>query len=158
MWAWNSIEKLVQDARYALRMMRRTPGFTVVAVVSLALGVGANTAVFSLINTLMLRMLPVREPQQLVELLQKYPGEPRGNGYWSPESYAHYRDNNHVFSAVIAASPPSRFNVRGDDMGPEIVNGQYVAGDFFAGLGVKPAIGRAITAVDDHVAVVSWSC
>ena len=158
MWARNSLEDLSQDARYALRTMRRTPGFTLVAVLSLALGIGANTAVFSLINTLMLRMLPVREPQQLVELLQKYPGEPRGNGYWSPQSYAYYRDHNHVFSAVIAVSSPSRFNVRGEDVGPEIVNGQYVAGDFFSGLGVTPAIGRAIGAEDQHVAVVSWSC
>ena len=102
MSAWTSIEDLAQDARYALRMMRRTPGFTAVAVLSLALGIGANTAVFSLINALMLRALPVAHPEQLVELLQKYPGEPRGNGYWSRQSYAHYRDNNHVFSAVIA--------------------------------------------------------
>ena len=158
MSAWNSITDLAQDARYALRMMRRTPGFTTVAVLSLALGIGANTAVFSLINALMLRMLPVVHPEQLVELLQKYPGEPRGNGYWSPQSYAYYRDNNHVFSALIAASPPSRFNVRGEALDPEIVNGEYVAGNFFADLGVKPAIGRLIRAEDDAVAVLSWSC
>ena len=66
--------------------MRRNPGFTFVAVTSLALGIGANTAIFSLIDTLMLRLLPVREPDQLVELLQKYPGEPRGNGFWSWQS------------------------------------------------------------------------
>lgn len=158
MRAWNSLEKLAQDTRYALRMMRRTPGFTAVAVLSLALGIGANTAVFSLIDALMLRLLPVREPQRLVELLQKYPGEPRGNGYWSPQSYAYYRDNNHVFSALIAASPPSRFNVRGEGLEPEIVNGEYVAGNFFSDLGVRPAIGRVISGEDDHVAVVSWSC
>jgi predicted permease len=148
---------IAQDTRYALRMMRRTPGFTAAAVLSLALGIGANTAVFSLINALMLRTLPVGQPEQLVELLQKYPGEPRGNGYWSPQSYAYYRDNNHVFSALIAATPPSRFNVRAQAKEPEIVNGQYVAGDFFAGLGVRPAIGRLIEAADQGVAVLSWS-
>jgi hypothetical protein len=60
-------------------MMRRSPGFTVVAVLSLSLGIGANTAIFSLINTLMLRLLRVKDPQQLVELLSRYPGEPRRN-------------------------------------------------------------------------------
>src|SRR5664280_926611 len=90
-----------QDVRYALGMMRRTPGFTAVALLSLALGIGANTAIFSLINTLMLRTLPVRAPEQLVELLSRYPGEPRLN--WSSQaSYQHYRDNNHVFSELIA--------------------------------------------------------
>ena len=148
---------IAQDARYALRMMRRTPGFTAAAVLSLALGIGANTAVFSLINALMLRTLPVPHPEQLVELLQEYPGEPRGNGYWSPQSYAYYRDNNHVFSSLMAASPPSRFNVRAQALEPEMVSGQYVAGDFFAGLGVKPAIGRLIQAGDQGVAVLSWS-
>ncbi len=156
----HTFEMLWQDARYALRGMRHSPGFTTVAVLSLTLGIGANTAVFSLINTVMLRSLPVREPQQLVELLQKYPGEPRGNGYFSRASYEYYRDHNHVFSSLIAASTPSRFSVRGDGLEPQIVNGQYVIGDFFAGLGIKPAIGRLIGPEDSRaggVGVVSWS-
>ncbi len=77
-------------------------------VVSLGLGIGANTAIFSLIDTLMLRLLPVRDPRQLVELLQKYPGEPRGNGFWSPQSYEHFRNYNHIFSGLIGFSA-SRF-------------------------------------------------
>ena len=107
MQLWTSLETLRQDVRYALRMMRRTPGFTSVAILSLALGIGANTAIFTLINSLMLRMLPVRAPEQLVELLEKYPGEPRGS-YFSWASYEYYRDHNHVFSALIAATrgPP----------------------------------------------------
>ena len=75
---------------------------------SLALGIGANTAIFSLIETVMLKTLTVSHPEQLVELLQKYPGEPRGNGYWSWPSYEHLRDNNHVFSAVIGTSIDNR--------------------------------------------------
>ncbi|MCX6633849.1 MAG: permease prefix domain 1-containing protein, partial [Acidobacteria bacterium] len=93
MWGWSSLERLWQDARYALRGMRRSPGFTAVAVLSLALGIGANTAIFSLINTVMLRMLPVQHPKQLVELLQKYPGEPRVGIGSSSQSYEHFRDH-----------------------------------------------------------------
>jgi predicted permease len=151
---------LWQDTRYALRGLRRNPVFTMVAVLSLALGIGANTAVFSLINTLMLRVLPVPEPQQLVELLQVYPGEPRGNGFWSWPSYEYYRDHNHVFSGLLAASTTSRFAVRGDGLKTETVNGQSVSGNFFQALAVKPATGRLIGPEDESaapVAVVSWS-
>ena len=150
------VRNQMRDVRYALRMMRRTPGFTAVAILSLAFGIGVNTAVFSLMNALMLRMLPVQHPEQLVELLQKYPGEPRGNGYWTTSSYEHFRDRNHVFSAVIATSPPSGFQVRGEGLGPEIVTGEYVAGNFFGDLGVKPAVGRSLQAEDHEAAVVSW--
>jgi len=146
----------MRDVHYALRMLRRTPGFTAVAILSLAFGIGGNTAVFSLMNALMLRMLPVQRPQQLVELLQKYPGEPRGNGYWSISSFQHFRDHNHVFSAVIAASPPSGFQIRGEGLGPEIVTGQYIAGNFFGDLGISPAIGHLIRAQDNDAAMVSW--
>jgi len=156
MWGWNSLEVLWQDVRYALRTMRRTPGFTAVAVLSLALGIGANTAIFSLINTLMLRPLPVREPRQLVELLNIYPGDPRLN-FFSWQSYQHFRDHNHVFSALIGGAA-SRFTLRGEGLASETVNGQYVVGDFFSVLGVKPAIGRLIGPEDGSaVAVVSWS-
>jgi putative ABC transport system permease protein len=152
-----------QDVRYAARMMRRSPGFTIVAVLSLALGAGVNTAVFSLINTLMLRLLPVRDPGQLVELLQHYPGEPRGNGFWSWTGYEYYRDHNHVFSGLIASTPPASFSLRGDGLEPETAIGQSVSGDFFSVLGVKPAVGRLIGPDDiatgraPAMAVVSWS-
>src|SRR5689334_18000131 len=134
-----ALETLWQDIRYALRMLRRTPGFTTITVLLLALGIGANTAIFSLINTLMLRLLPVQNPEQLVELLQKYPGEPRGNGFWSWQSYQHFRDDNHVFSGLIAFTG-SRLSLRGNGLEPEPVDGEFVVGDYFSTLGVKPAI------------------
>ena len=154
---------MLQDIRYALRMMRRAPGFTAVAVLSLTLGTGANTAIFTLINSLMLRLLPVRAPEQLVELLEKYPGEPRGS-YFSWASYEYYRDRNHVFSALIAATGPARLTVRGAGLEPAPVNGARVSGNYFPALGLEPAIGRLIGPEDDPMgagipatAVVSWA-
>jgi putative ABC transport system permease protein len=162
MWRWTSLETLWQDLRYALRMMRRSPGFTAVAVLSLSLGIGANTAIFSLINILMLRLLPVKNPQQLVELLSRYPGEPRINGF-SWQSYEHYRDHNHVFSGLIGTSGPTRLNVRSEGFEPETLTGEHVVGNFFPVLGMTPAIGRLIGPEDNStetapaaVAVVSW--
>jgi predicted permease len=156
------MDSLQHDVRYALRMMRRRPGFTAVAVVSLALGIGANTAIFSLINTLMLRLLPVREPAQLVELLSRFPGEPRTNGFdW--KIYEHFRDENHVFSDLLGVSS-TRFQASGDGLDAETVHGEYVVGTFFSALGVQSAIGRLIGPQDDRlgagdaaVAVLSWS-
>ncbi len=69
------------DVRFALRLMQKSPGFTAAAVISLALGIGANTAIFSLINAIILRQMPVERPNQLVEFLQKRPGEDRINDY-----------------------------------------------------------------------------
>jgi putative ABC transport system permease protein len=162
MWGWNSLERLWQDVRYALRGMRRSPGFTAVAVLSLALGIGANTAIFSLINTLMLRLLPVQQPQQLVEFLNQYPGEPPGN-FFSWQSYEYFRDRNHVFSGITGVYP-SRLNVRGEGLDPEIVVCESAIGNFFQMLGLKPAIGRLFGPGDDRIgdpssaiAVVSWS-
>ena len=161
MWGWNSLETLWQDARYALRGMRRSPGFTAVAVLSLALGIGANTAIFSLINALMLRMLPVHDPGRLVELLFKAPGQDHFNAFdW--QNYEHYRENNHVFSGLIASSD-TPFAIHGDGLEPEIVRGGFVTPNYFSVLGVVPALGRLIGPEDSsagsaaNVAVVSWS-
>ena len=161
-WGWRLLETLRQDVRFAMRTLSGSPGFAAVAILSLALGIGANTGIFSLINTLMLRLLPVRDPERLVELLHKYPGEPRMNGY-SWQSYEHFREHNHVFSGLIGFSP-SHFSLRGEGPGDQTVDGEYVVGDFFPVLGVKPAIGRLIAPEDDNVgathsavAVVSWS-
>lgn len=154
---------MFQDVRYALRGMRRSPGFTAVALLSLTLGIGANTAIFSLIETAMLRMLPVSHPEELVELLQKYPGEPRGNGYWSWRSYEHFRDNNHVFSALIGTSIDNRARLVAQGLEPLTGIRELVTGNYFGDLGVKPAVGRLIGPEDNPdgpegaVAVVSWS-
>ena len=153
---------LGHDIRYGLRTLRRSPGFTAVAVLSLALGIGANTAIFSLLYTVMLHALPVERPEQLVEFLITYPGDPPLNTF-SLQSYEYYRDHNHVFSGIIAGHP-SRLRVRGNGIAPETLYGESVTGNFFQMLGVTPAIGRLIRPEDDRtgdsssaVAVVSWS-
>lgn len=158
MWGWNAVEMLWQDARYALRGMRRTPAFIAVAVLSLALGIGANTAIFSLINALMLRRLPVDHPEQLVEFLNQYPGDPALNVF-SVQSYEYFRNHNHVFSGVTGVQH-TRLHVRAQGLEPETVIGKRVIGNFFQILGVKPAIGRLISpedAANSAVAVLSWS-
>lgn len=144
-------ESLGQDARYALRAMRRSPAFTAVAVLSLALGIGGNAAIFSLLNAVVLRTLPVSHPEQLVEPLTQFPqaGEPRMNG-WSPAHLAHFREHNHVFSALIAESLIPLTQVRGASADVQAGTGGFVDGTYFSVLGLKPAIGRLIGREDDR--------
>ncbi|HEV8397911.1 MAG TPA: ABC transporter permease [Vicinamibacterales bacterium] len=151
-----------QDLRYAVRTLRRSPGFTTVVVLSLALGMGANTAIFSLVDTLMLRPLPVSHPEQLVQVLSRYPGEPRLSSF-SWRHYEHFRDDNRSFSELLAVSRV-RLRVTGDGVEREAVDGEYVAGNFFRMLGVRAALGRVVDDQDDRLqsptaasAVVSWS-
>jgi predicted permease len=155
------LETFFQDLRFAARMLRKSPGFTAIAVLTLALGIGANTAVFTMTNGLMLRTLPVRDPGRLVELLHQYPGEPAFNGF-SWDAYQTIRDGNHVFSDLIVDSL-NVIAVRADKLQPQTVFVGQVGGTFFQALGVRPAAGRLIGPEDVHtgdhspVAVISWS-
>jgi predicted permease len=159
MLGWTWVERLFQDLRYGLRTMRRSPGFASVAVLSLALGIGANTSIFTLINVLMLRSLPVREPEQLVEVLRNS-GDHRGNAF-SWQSYQYLRDHSRTLSELMA-SHRDRLYMQVQGLEAEKVEGQYVTGNYFSMLGLRPALGRLIGAEDDHmgspaaVAVVSW--
>jgi predicted permease len=156
------LDDLRRDLRLAWRSLGKDRGFTLAAVLTLALGIGANTAIFSLIHTVILRPLPVRQPEQLVELLFKFPGDPRLNLYsWA--DYVRLRDENHVFSALLAIAS-GRYQVTGEALESEVVDGMYVGGNFFDVLGVQPAIGRLISSQHDRVgsadaavAVISWS-
>ena len=149
------LDDLQGDIRYATRTLVKNPGFTAVAVLTLALGIGASTAIFSLIDTLMLRSLPVREPGRLVELLFKYPGDPRVNSY-GVKDYEYFRDQNHVFSDLMGVAN-ARFQVSGERVAPEIVAGAFVVPTFFDALGVRAALGRLIAPRDESSAVISWS-
>jgi predicted permease len=156
----------MQDLRYALRTLRRAPGFTAVAVLSLALGMGANTVVFTLVDHVLIRSLPVREPGQLVELLHRFPGEPALNGFVM-RSCRFFEEHNDVFTGIIGMGnpgnwPPWSFAVKGDGAPSEWVAGVYVTGNYFDVLGVKPAVGRLIVPADFRpgagaAAVLSWS-
>lgn len=157
------VDTLFQDLRFAFRMLRKSPGFTTVAVLTLALGIGANTAIFSIINGLLLRTLPVRDPGRLVELLTHEPGDPEpGFNGWSWDAYRIIRDGNHVFSDLIVDSL-NFITVRADKLQPQTVFVGQVGGTFFQALGVRPAAGRLIGPKDVHmgdhspVAVISWS-
>jgi predicted permease len=154
---------LLSDIRYALRLMRRSPGFTAVAVLSLALGIGANTAIFSLFYTIMLRPLPVSHPEQLVQVLQITPEEARNDGYFGWQKYEYLRDHNHVFSGFIGMSFDNLASVHTGGSDPEILVLENVTGNYFQVLGLKPAIGRLSgpedipASGDGDVVVVSWS-
>ncbi len=151
------------DIRYALRLMQRNPGFTAVAVLSLALGIGANTAIFSLFYTIVLRQLPVSHPEQLVELVIDSPSEQHWAGYWGWEKYEYLRDHNRVFSGITGMSFDNLASVRTEGSESETLIQENVPGNYFQVLGIKPAIGRLIGAADvpangiGDVAVVSWS-
>ena len=137
---------LMQDVRYTLRQFRNKPGFAVVAVLTLALGIGANTAIFSLLDQALLRSLPVHEPERLV--LFHYIGSNEGrtssyggdsNNYFSYLMYRDIRDRNSVFSGVIATDAVE-VGVQWRNQ-PELVSGELVSGNYFETLGVKPAVG-----------------
>ena len=143
----------LQDLRYGVRQLRSNPGFAGVAVLSLALGVGANTAIFQLVDAVRLRSLPVKDPQRLVTL-DFAKGSSR-SGSWSTRSarftsaiWDQVHGLNEPFSGTIAWSA-TRFNLaRGGEA--RYAEGMYVSGDFFAVLGVQPAIGRALSSEDDQ--------
>lgn len=148
---------LAQDVRHGFRTMRRSPGFTIVACVTLALGIGANTAIFSLVNVLVWRDLPVRDPESLVQFTWQYPGDPPMHSF-STQNYEHYRDRNDVFSDLIGTAPVSLDS----ELAGGPLNTEWVTGNFFKALDVRPALGRLLQPLDGEpgaapVAVVSWT-
>jgi predicted permease len=140
------IDDLVRDLRHGLRSMRRSPGFTAVAALSLALGIGANTAIFSLTDALLLRSLPVAGPRELVELgriTQYGPG-----GSFSYPIFERVRDGNAVFQGVLTISTSAiEANVDTDAQRP---TGRFVSGNFFELLGLAPSAGRLFSPDDDR--------
>jgi putative ABC transport system permease protein len=156
----NLIETLFQDIRYGLRILGHTPVISCVAVLSLALGIGANTAIFSLIDTVMLRLLPVQKPEELVQLLRaSSSGTGEGVPSFTNPLWEQVRDHQDVFSGAFAWGE-SRFDLsRGGAV--HYAGGIFASGSYFNTLGVRPAAGRLISPSDDTrgcpaVAVLSY--
>ena len=156
-WGWAFLETLWQDVRYAARDLNASRGFTVVAVLSLALGIGANTAIFSILNAVMLRSLPVEDPDQLVQIQTG-----RSSNYTNP-LWEQIRDRQTGFSGMLAFST-ERFDLSSGGVS-EPVAGMWVSGDYFGVLGVPALRGRVFTKDDDRrgggnsgaVAVISYA-
>ena len=161
-WGWTWLERFAQDVRYGLRLLRKSPGFTSVAVLSVALGIGANTAVFSLIDAVLLKFLPIKDPKGLVFLATEDQADANAtstNFYFG--TYQHLRAEQPFFRELAGFSPV-RLNVSVNGESEPSVEGQLVSGNYFAVLGVGAATGRTFTDEDDRipdghpVAVISY--
>jgi predicted permease len=166
-----------QDVRYALRVMAGHPLFTATAALSLALGIGANTAIYSFMDAILMRALPVQNPETLALLNWHSKAHPavahhfsgstftdakfgRISGNFPYQVYEMFRDRNQVFSSIFAFNDARRLNIQIHGQA-EIADGEYVSGGFFSGLGVRPVAGRTIIDADDApgaspIAVVSY--
>ncbi|HEX4604033.1 MAG TPA: ABC transporter permease [Candidatus Angelobacter sp.] len=161
-------ETFLQDLRYAVRLLRRSPGFAAVVVASLALGIGANTAIFSAVDAVMLRMLPVKDPQELVMLEwhaskwpEKYVEDLEGSSFsddhggqssysFTYTQYQRFKYENHVFSSTFAFAANSEEVNVGIDGRAESALVHGVSGNYFAGLGTQAVVGRMILPEDDQ--------
>jgi predicted permease len=142
-----AVETLLQDILYGLRVMAKNPGFTLVAILTLALGIGANTALFSVVNGVLLNPLPYPHPEELVTVHASKPNFNQGS-----VSYPNFRDwqrDNHTLSALAIARPTS-FSLTGLG-GSERVRAQFVSSDFFPILGIKPVLGRLFAPGEDEI-------
>jgi len=161
------IETILQDSRYAFRMLRKNPGFTAVAVLTLALGIGANTAIFTFIDAIMLHAVPVHDPAHLFVFgwtarikpgyhdysshggcfVTRSDSSPSGCSFSTP-AFEQFRSLTNVFSSVIAFTGPARLEVSGNGTAT-LANGELISGEYFQALGVTPALGRTLAPADD---------
>ena len=150
-WGWTLLEQFIRDVRYAFRSLRNSPLFTAVAMLTLALGIGANTAIFSLMDQVLLQSLPVQHPEQLVLVAERGVrfGSSWGENDISYPMYRDFRDGNQVFSGMFCRFPVSISLGYGDRT--ERVSAELVSGSYFPILGVTAIIGRTLTPDDDRV-------
>ncbi|HLJ50553.1 MAG TPA: ABC transporter permease [Bryobacteraceae bacterium] len=154
------VETTLKDLRYAFRAIRKSPGFTSIVVISLALGIGANTAVFTLIDAVMLRSLPVRSPEELVSVgdasrpTALLRGGPMANLFSCP-LYRRLRDENHVFTGLLASGQTGRLDVGAGSDETEKTRGRLVSANYFQVLGVTPIVGRTFYPDEDRAPGIS---
>jgi macrolide transport system ATP-binding/permease protein len=168
-WGWTWIEQVGQDLRYGWRAMAANKTFSALAILSLALGIGANTAIYSFMDSMLLRSLPVRDPQSLVVLNWHArqggmpgfvmhsmsghtwaDGNDEASGIFPYPAFEFLRKNDRIFASLFAYFPAGNLNVTSKGQS-DLVKGQYVSGDYFGSLGVGPAAGRLIFPDDDQV-------
>jgi len=154
------MDSFIRDLRYSARMLIKSPGFTAVAVLALTLGIGANTAIFSVVNSVLLRPLPYSDPGRLMQLWEASARKGRGEMPASYPNFADWRDQNHVFEQVVAYSDWT-FNLTGAGE-PERIRSAIVSPAFFSVLDIKPIRGRVFLSGEDErgkdtVAVISES-
>src|SRR5579859_4781542 len=146
-----SLDTVFRDFKYALRTLARTPGFTVIAILTLALGIGANTAIFTLLDQVLLRLLPVKNPQELVLLTMRgrHYGSNWGGNAISHPMFRDFQAQNQVFSDMFCRFPFSASLSFGGQA--ERVNLEMVSGTYFSTLGLNPYLGRVFRVQDDRV-------
>ncbi len=154
------LESLLADVRYAIRTLRKSPGFTTTAILTLALGIGANTAIFSVVDAVLLRPLPYKDPAHLVWATIQFPKAKMHGSFVPHPIYFAWRDQNDVFSGIAATHSEGNFTLTGGGI-PERIRGMGVSANFFSVLGVEPALGRDFTSEEDrpggpHAAILSY--
>ena len=152
------MDSIIKDLRYGVRSLLKQPGFTAIAIITLALGIGANTAIFSVVNAVLLRPLPFPHAEQMVYVFEGRVSDPKFEGSYSPQNFIDMRSRNRSFDSYAALSFVS-FTLTGDRQ-PEALNGVQASADFGGVMGIAPALGRWFTAEEDtagkeHVALIS---
>ena len=163
-WSWNWLEKFLRDLRYGVRTLTRSPGFALTAILVMALGIGATTALFTIVRAVLLKPLPFRDPDNLVMVYEHFRADNIGHGF-NPVASADFNDWNqrtHGFESMAAGRIIS-FNLTGEHAElPEVVEAAGGSWNLFSLLGVPLALGRAFTPQEDqiganHVAILTWS-
>ncbi len=147
-WSWSSLERLQQDFQFGIRTLAKSPGFTAVVVLTLALGIGANTAIFSVVNAVLFQPLPYPQPSRLVMLWEKSSKESAELNFVAPADFRDWKTQSRAFDR-LAAFIHTTFTITGGDR-PERVAGEVISPELFAILGVSPALGRGFLAEDEQ--------